>query len=192
MTPDPGPQQAVQRRASIVPRGWRDVVFPWCVNATHANYLTSPCPRMWPRGLLAVGHTAVLAVLGEHGADLTIKDDRGITAAWCAINRDTPDVLRYLATRGVVDVERPLIQGLPPLHVACAMGKLAVVKFFATERGADVNSFYGHHSTPLLVALLGGEADVVRCEACLRIARTVNGISLTRAFAGVHCSQVSA
>ena len=133
----------------------------------------------------SVGNAAVLRALVEHGADLRLADDREFTVALVACCCGKPDVLRYLASRGVVDVERAFPSGLVPFHVACAMGKLAVVKFFATERGADVNSFYGHHSTPLLVALLGGEADVVRCEACLRGARTVNGISLTRAFARV-------
>ena len=111
----------------------------------------------------SVGNAAVLRALVEHGADLRLADDNEFTVALIACCCGKPDVLRYLASRGVVDVERAFPSGLVPFHVACHRGYLSSVKFLVMERGADVNYCDERGVTAFLLALMEGRADVVRC-----------------------------
>jgi ankyrin repeat protein len=86
------------------------------------------------------GHAAVVTMLLERGADVTCRDDRGVSALEYAIREDRQEVvLAILGRAGHVVVNAVGPRGTTALLVACEHGREAIAHALL-DRGAKVDA----------------------------------------------------
>jgi ankyrin repeat protein len=109
------------------------------VRALHLRTATGSTPA-WVA--VAQGHTAVLNVLQEHGADLHGRRGVGTTLLHYAVRNPAGAVhvetLAYLLSKGL-NPNAALSSGVTPLHLAVEKSSLEAVRLLL-DQGADVNA----------------------------------------------------
>ncbi|GIK00210.1 hypothetical protein Aspvir_004230 [Aspergillus viridinutans] len=89
---------------------------------------------------------SIATVLLEHGIQVGIPDQRGLTELHHAVRQNghywlqkrMPSIVRLLLSRNTVDVNALGPGGLTPLHLAAEVGWLKVVRILVEEGNADV------------------------------------------------------
>jgi len=86
------------------------------------------------------GHAAVVTMLLERGADVTCRDDRGVSALEYAIREDRLEVVLAILDRAGHDVVNAVgPRGTTALLVACEHGREAIARALL-DRGAKVDA----------------------------------------------------
>jgi ankyrin repeat protein len=125
-----------------------------------------------PNSYNGSGQTAMhVAVLGnaagvaqaliDRGANLLLgtQDNPEHTPLEDAVNFNKPEMVELLARQGGY-VPGAMINGWSLLHRACEKGKTRIVEALL-KAGANCNEMTGNGSTPLLIAVKLGQADVI-------------------------------
>jgi ankyrin repeat protein len=97
------------------------------------------------------GDLETVKLLLDHGADLNILDDHGITAVQSAADGGHPQAVKLLLSKG----------GKITLAAAGCIGDPAEVQRLIQE-GADVNANGFLDSKPLMAAIRGGNLDIIK------------------------------
>lgn len=106
------------------------------------------------------GHTLVVKVLLDAGADVKHSDSKGITALHAALLKGDIDLVELLlATPGII-VDAQGINGITPLMVACVWGRTEIVKHLL-KAGANIEQQNGSGETSLYMAVSFNHEDVV-------------------------------
>ena len=107
------------------------------------------------------GNLKKVKSLIEKGADVSVKNDRGITPLHFAGTRGYKDIAELLISKGA-DVNAETKKGYTPLHWAAMDGHIKVADLLITG-GANVNSNKTPiKATPLYWAARKGYMDVVK------------------------------
>ena len=121
------------------------------------------------------GHSHIIRMLLDHGANISVVDEVGFTALLCAAQNGALAATVMLIEAGSDIEARSYDKGCTPLHVAAAGGHFAVMKVLI-EAGANPNNIGFEGSTPLFGAAFNGHVEVVkellRVKADPRLART--------------------
>jgi ankyrin repeat protein len=123
--------------------------------------------------------------LVEHGADVTARDNKGLTPGDVASKKGYVEVARVLGEHSAHTISKAndrrtpspamteegdgvgtpatagINNGWTPLHVAAAQGNVEVVRILV-EHGADTTALTEDGRTPLLLAAEVGNAEIVR------------------------------
>jgi hypothetical protein len=118
------------------------------VDGSSAMFLASAC-----------GHTGVVRVLIEAGADTKKANVDGQTPLFTACGNGYKDVVELLLQAGA-DTEKANVEGQTPLLAACANGRKNVVELLL-QAGADTEKATVEGQTPLFAACANGHKDVV-------------------------------
>jgi hypothetical protein len=105
------------------------------------------------------GHTAVVTMLLERGADVTRRDDRGVSALEYAIREDRQEVVLAILDETPELIDQADDRGMTALMAAAHGGHAAVVAVLL-ERGADVTSRDGHGVSALEYAIREDRQEV--------------------------------
>ncbi|KAE9462144.1 hypothetical protein C3L33_05936, partial [Rhododendron williamsianum] len=98
--------------------------------------------------------------LASSGVFLDSKDSQGRTALHMASANGHLDIVDYLITNGVQDVNAPNVEKNTPLHWACLNGHIEVVKNLILA-GASVSAINSHERTPMDEAVSRGKMDII-------------------------------
>jgi len=93
------------------------------------------------------GHVEVARVLIEHGADMTVQDERGSTPLHDASRTGHKELAQFLLEHGA-DVTAQDKDGSTPLHQASGSGRMKLAQLLV-EHNADVTARDKDGSTPL-------------------------------------------
>jgi ankyrin repeat protein len=104
------------------------------------------------------GHTEIVALLLEHGADANVRDQNGQAPLHDAASNGHFQVVRLLLAKGA-DVNAEMHDDLTPLHNAARSGNAQIVRLLL-DRGADVNAKSADGKTPLNSAESEGHSEV--------------------------------
>ena len=112
------------------------------------------------------GHTRIVEMLLQNGADPDPVDNHGITPLWSAAQSGHYEIVKMLLNHSSagekVDIETESYDGeRRPIHQAAQGGHLTIVQFLLAE-GAVCDPMDHHGVTPLWTASQNGHADVVR------------------------------
>ena len=130
-----------------------------------------PCIRSSPSGQTPLisacnaGHEDVARLLVARGADINTPRDNGITALYVAANGGHSTLVTFLVQQGAdtsasVDGDGG---GETPLAVAVRKSRFGVVRsLLSTAPGLDVNEGIASGNTPLYIAALNGNQEMVR------------------------------
>ena len=105
------------------------------------------------------GHTPVVKLLLNQGADLEVKDGGGAKALILACLKQRPEVMKLLIDKGV-DVNARLWRGETALMSAAAIDNLKIVKLLV-QNGADINAKDNTGKTALIIASENGHTQIV-------------------------------
>lgn len=105
---------------------------------------------------MGFGH--IVHYLVNHGADINIADNTGVTCLRQSI--EFPELCKYLITKGA-NVNASYEGQYPILHSAIKIGNLQTVKHLV-EAGADTRVLDFDGNTPLLFAALCGQTAIVK------------------------------
>lgn len=92
------------------------------------------------------GHTEMVQLLLDHGADIHAKEFRGKTPLFIAAENNLPDMLQQLLACGA-KLDAANFKGETPLHAACTMGHTKIVEILL-EAGADPRAESHLEETP--------------------------------------------
>ena len=136
------------------------------------------------------GHTEVVRLLIQHGAEVDKVDDEGKTALMFAAEKGYKDVVEHLVEAGA-GINNACEKGLTALHLASERGNISIVEHLV-EVGAEINRSSAKGHTPLYFASQYGHADVVRYLIESRVAQKkgepgeeAEGGSVLAAFGGM-------
>lgn len=107
------------------------------------------------------GNTAIVTLLLDRGADLTLKNKDLWTPLACAASSSV-DCVKLLLDRGAVLNPDPLPRlglNIGPLHTAALFNKVEIARLLL-DRGADINATMSIGQTPLWVAADSGHSEV--------------------------------
>lgn len=97
---------------------------------------------------LCAQHTSTAHVLLERGADAgEMGGGRGVTALHTAVRRNMDDMIDYLVTNNLVDINAQNYIGVTALHLAHLAGRYDLVEELL-DKGADINLAYHEESGP--------------------------------------------
>ena len=110
------------------------------------------------------GHLGVARSLVQAGADVRTAGGLSQTLLHTACLNGNVDLVAYLLSLGVLDVDRGDRSGITPLSVACRRGHLDVVRFLLEESGVpvDVDVEGTNPKGPLYWGCRSGNVDIVR------------------------------
>ncbi|XP_028395455.1 2-5A-dependent ribonuclease-like [Dendronephthya gigantea] len=97
--------------------------------------------------------------LVEHGADVNVKKNVGMTVLFYAVTNGRLEIVKYLVQHSKMNGKMNNWQTV--LHYAVTSGKLELVKFFV-ENGADVNGKKNTGTTVLHAAVTNGTLEIVK------------------------------
>ncbi|CAN0238508.1 unnamed protein product, partial [Scytosiphon promiscuus] len=106
------------------------------------------------------GHSRIVRILLNKGANPSAVDDNGLTALLVAAHQGHLDVVKMLVQAGE-DLEQVDPYGHTPLHIAAANGQGGVVRVLL-EAGANPDSRLPDGRTPMLSAAEDGHPDTIR------------------------------
>jgi len=128
--------------------------------------------RAWVNARTTLGHTALyfaslkgnislISYLEEHGANIFIKDNEGLTMIHAAAQGDQPVSVSYFNSKGLSLHEKDE-QGRTPLHLAAREGMTNTTNYLTTKDCLlDLqDDEFGY--TPLHYAVLSGNAQVAK------------------------------
>ena len=107
-------------------------------------------------------HCSTVMAMLDSNIDLAGKDNQGhsLLHSACLLKETQPDIVRQLINRGVgVDTQDD--HGETPLHMACRVGNLEVVKVLL-DMNANPEIKDKYNRTPLRVAWQHGKTDVMK------------------------------
>jgi len=132
------------------------------------------------------GHTAVVAMLLERGADVTRRDDSGVSALEFAIREDRQEVVLAILDHAGPEVNAVGPRGGTALLVACEFRREAIARALL-DRGAKVDALKEHFTcwSPcvLRAALLRLASGQARLSCSPRASTTSASSTTTRAHA---------
>lgn len=137
------------------------------VSSWHKSFSSLECYRRrldrstrYPLHIASLlGHLAVVRILLDKGADISIRDSQGYTALHLVVYQGNKHVAKLLLDRGA-DVAARSVSGYTALRCAAASGRKEVVELLL-ERGADIAASDMDGSTALHNAAFRGHRDVV-------------------------------
>ncbi|EXJ68497.1 uncharacterized protein A1O5_08290 [Cladophialophora psammophila CBS 110553] len=108
------------------------------------------------------GHTEIVRVLLEHGANVDPKDLRGITPLWSAAQRGSEEIVTMLLQKNAsADTMSTSGENRRPLHQAAQNGHTTVCKLLL-KYGASYEPLDDTMCSPLFFASQGGHSEIVR------------------------------
>jgi ankyrin repeat protein len=110
-------------------------------------------PQFEPRKELVVNF------LVENGADLQVKDKKGISILTHAARTGNLNVVKNLVGHGAT-IHGKSPRGITPLYAAAINGHTDIAKFLI-EQGADVDVKLSDGETPLMAAVWNGQVEMV-------------------------------
>lgn len=112
----------------------------------------------------ALGKTAMVKMLHEHGSDLFQKTSTGESVLMQATRGGFTELCLYLLQNGLSPYEEDLL-GQTAFHIACSFGYMACLELFVKENGLDKSVLTKQAEsigTPLAAAAAGGHLELVR------------------------------
>ncbi|XP_067653193.1 ankyrin-3-like [Haliotis asinina] len=106
-------------------------------------------------------HRALLEVLVEKGANLTLLDDEDNNILHVACMEGNLEIVKYIHSLKIIDIESRGGNGTTPLLSAALFGKKDVFCFLM-EIGADISKENDHGENILHVSCQGGNIDIVK------------------------------
>ncbi|XP_048250649.1 uncharacterized protein LOC124152553 [Haliotis rufescens] len=124
----------------------------------------------WTPLMVAAGwrHRQVFDLLVTEGADVSLVDDNGSNILHVACHGGHVDMVKYVLSQKVVDINSRGKYGRTPLMVAAEEGQRQVFDLLVRE-GADVLLVDDNRSNILHVASLGGDADMGKHVQALNV-----------------------
>jgi uncharacterized protein len=107
------------------------------------------------------GHTDVTKMLIEHGADVNARGRRGYIALHRAVEKGHTETARLLLEHGADVNAVTQSMGFTPLHRAVAGRHVGTARLLL-EHGANVDAENNAGMTPLVCALIEGDASMVK------------------------------
>ena len=136
-----------------------------------------------------LGQTALVRTLiVKHGADVNGVDENGATAAYCASRANHLQVLLILNQFDHTDFNKPDLERITPLSIACAHNATDAVKFLIGN-GASVSFEDIRGITPFFTACAQGNLEAA--ELCLKWGVNDEGKSLVEIDKVSHRSQTA-
>ena len=110
-------------------------------------------PRFEPQKELCVNY------LVESGADMRVRDKKGIAILTHAARTGNPNVVKNLVGHGA-DVHERSPRGITALYAAAINGHTDIAEFLLAQ-GADIDVRLNDGETPLMAAVWNGQVDMV-------------------------------
>jgi ankyrin repeat protein len=126
-------------------------------------------PRFEPQKELCVDY------LVENGADIRVKDKKGISILTHAARTGNLNVVKNLVGHGASTLDKSP-RGITPLYAAAINGHTAIADFLISQ-GANVDDRLSDGETPLMAAVWNGQVDMV--ELLLRRGANVHAKKVT-------------
>ncbi|GMI27849.1 hypothetical protein TeGR_g12508, partial [Tetraparma gracilis] len=101
-------------------------------------------------------------LLIENGADVTHKDEAGVTTLLQAAHRGLGDIVELLLKKGGVDVDEGNDDGITPIIAAASEGHDAIVDLLVGTGKCDLNKVDKDGTNPLMAASVRGHASIVK------------------------------
>ncbi|XP_071104740.1 ankyrin-3-like [Haliotis cracherodii] len=108
-----------------------------------------------------LGYRAVFVYLVEIGADTSRVDDTGNNILHLACRGDNVEMVKYLHTQNMVDINSKGVDGMTPVLVAAFLGKRAVFEYLV-EKGADTSVVDSDGNNILHLACRGDKMEMVK------------------------------
>ncbi|XP_048250451.1 ankyrin repeat domain-containing protein 50-like isoform X2 [Haliotis rufescens] len=115
------------------------------------------------------GHSQVFDLLVTQGADVSLVDDKGNNILFVACLGGHVDIVKYVLSQKVADINSRGKYGRTPVMVAAEKGHSQVFDLLVTQ-GADVSAMDDDGNNILHVACLGGHVDVVKYVLSQKVA----------------------
>ncbi|XP_067653208.1 putative ankyrin repeat protein RF_0381 [Haliotis asinina] len=107
------------------------------------------------------GHRALLELLVEKGANLTLLDDEDNNILHVACMEGNLGIVKYIHSQKIIDIESRGRNGTTPLMSAAMFGKKDVFSFLM-KIGADISKEDDDGENILHVSCQGGNVDIVK------------------------------
>lgn len=105
------------------------------------------------------GNIEILSKLLENGAEVDIRNKRGLNVLHMASQGNQPSSLVYFKEKFLFDIQSPDEMGSTPLHWACYTGSETAATFLLSWK-LDVNTKDKEGLTPLHLAVMSGK-DII-------------------------------
>ncbi|KAL0626525.1 Serine/threonine-protein phosphatase 6 regulatory ankyrin repeat subunit B [Plecturocebus cupreus] len=126
-------------------------IFTPKIKVKYVYHFVLFCSETGSRSVAQAGvqwcHLDVVALLINHGAEVTCKDKKGYTPLHAAASNGQINVVKHLLNLGV-EIDEINVYGNTALHIACYNGQDAVVNELI-DYGANVNQPNNNGFTPL-------------------------------------------
>ena len=121
---------------------------------------TEPYPAMHLASYLGTGQ--IISMLLENGHDVNVRDGRGATPLWMAVEFNVIDVVKLLLSKKDVDVNHVPIENLSALQLASSSGHLEIVTSLLAHKQIDVNFRDRMGRTALALAAMKDHDNVIQ------------------------------
>ncbi|XP_067685419.1 putative ankyrin repeat protein RF_0381 [Haliotis asinina] len=118
------------------------------------------------------GHKEILEVLVKKGSDLSLLDDDENNILHLASNEGHLEIVKYIYSLNIVDIEIREVHGYTPIMLAALFGQTRVFLFLA-KMGADLSLWSDLTENILHLSCRGGNEEIVKYV----IKRNVVGIN---------------
>ena len=127
------------------------------------------------------GHKEVVRLLVRKGCNMRTLDEQRNNILHIASIGGHVDMVKYILSQNIVDIDSTASIGRTPVMIAAAMGHREVVELLVSK-GCNVKTTDQHQNNILHVACIGGFVDVVRYILSQRIVDVES-----RGFGGKTC-----
>ncbi|XP_048246155.1 ankyrin repeat domain-containing protein 50-like [Haliotis rufescens] len=125
--------------------------------------INSRTPEGWTSAMItaSAGHKDVLTLLVTEGADLTLVTGKRRNILHIAFQRKHMELVKYILTQDVVDINEEDRQGITPVLLAAESGHGDIFDLMVSK-GADLSRAYAEGDAFLHKACEGGNVDILK------------------------------